>query len=156
VADDHRKHEQPVFVDQPRGDQRLHELRAARGDDVAAWRLLQRLRLVDEGTAQHGGVLPPGVVQRAGDHVLVHRVQVVRHPGRVVRLGGPESAEDLECVAAHEQRVGGLSVLGVRRGDVGLVDVLVERIEPPLRHVDHAVERDVLRYHQLAHRTSCP
>ena len=84
VPNDNRKHVQPVLVDHPRGDQRVDELRAARRDDVAARRLLQR--------------------------------------------------------APDEQRVGGLWMLGVRRGDIGLVDLLVERIEPPLRHVDFSME----------------
>ena len=89
---------------------------------------LQRLHLVDDWAMEHGGVRPPRVVQCARDDVLVDCVEVVGHTCRVVRLVRPESVEDLERVAAHEQRVGGLPVLGTRRRDVGLTTSL--RIEP--------------------------
>jgi hypothetical protein len=99
-------------------------------------------------------VLPARLGERAGDDVLLHRVEIVGHPGRVIGLRRPEASEGFEGVAADQQCVGRLAVLGGHVRDVGLVDVPGERVEPASRHVDHPVEGGVLRDHEFAHRSS--
>jgi hypothetical protein len=112
---------------------------------------LQRLNLVHEGALQHGGVLPLWVLQRAGEDVLRHPVEVVSDARRVVCLQRPVPAHLLGRHPPEHQRIGGLSLLANCGLNVCLIDLGVGagRVEPALRRFDDAVERDVLSDDQV-------
>ena len=73
----YRVHEQPVLIHQVGGDEIPDQHDAAGSHDVSARFGLQLPNLVDECTSQHDGVLPVGVLERAGDDVLRYFVEVV-------------------------------------------------------------------------------
>jgi hypothetical protein len=124
---------------------------AASGHDVLARLGLQRLNLVDKGALQHCGVLPSRVLQRAGNDVLRHAVEVVGDARRVVCLQRPVPAHLLERHPPEQQRIGGVALLAKGRLNVCVIDrgVIAGRIEPTLRRLDDAVERDVLSDDQV-------
>jgi hypothetical protein len=96
-------------------------------------------------------VLPLGVLQSGGEHVLRHVVEVVGDTRRVVGLQRPVAAHLLERDPPEEQRIGGLALLPERRLDVRYVVLAAGGVEPALGRVDDAVERDVLGDDQVSH-----
>ena len=122
-ADDHRVDLKVQCVDEVVLDQRLRELRAAVDDDVALVPPCELRDFFDDVAAEHGGVVPLGVLEGGGDDVLRHRVELVRQVALVVR---PHGREAVVGDPTEQQRVGGhgfvqleLLSLGTARERVG-------------------------------------
>src|SRR5215208_3778604 len=108
AAEHDRKHHQPVLVDQVVPCESLDELSASGDQDVAADVLLQLQDLAGDVVADHGRVVPVGLVvaERGRDDVLRHGVHPFREPGLVGhRRPGP--CEALISHPAEQLRVGG-------------------------------------------------
>jgi hypothetical protein len=114
---------------------------------------LELHHLLDHVTMQHGRVVPLGVLQRGGDHVLRHRVELVRELALVMRPDGGEAvvgdATEQQCVGRPrllplELIAFGTSCEGVRPADP--LEVLGSA-----RRLHDAVDGDVLGHDDPAH-----
>ena len=160
LAEQHREDHQVELVDEAAREQRLHERRAAGHEDVAGEPLLQRADLLREVAAEHGRVVPLRVLQRGGDDELRHRVELLAEVAGALHRR-PRLREAVVGDAAEQLRVGGHQLVVLE--PVALLAAL--EAERPAAAVErlllrsagilhHAVERQELRDHELAHGSS--
>ncbi len=141
---------QPVLVDEAARHQRLDELDGAVDEDVALVPVAQPSQIVE---ADHRRVVPLGILERRGDEVLRHGVELV---GEIALARGPGRGEALVGDAAEQERVARHHLV-----ELELVPVrpALELERPtavlvalgPARILDDAVERDELGDDDLAH-----
>ena len=67
------------------------------------------------------------------------------------RSASAKPRETTQRDAPDQQRICSASMLGDDSGDIRPVDIGRQRIEPACRHVDHAIDGDVLRDDELTH-----
>ena len=156
LAEGERVHRQAELVDQARPQEGLGQGGAAGDEDVVALLGLQRGDGFQRVALQHLGVLPRRVLQRAGDHVLPHRVHLVGEGISAPLRPGP--GEALVLHPSEQQRVGRLQLRGLEHAEVvapvghGPRSVRVAVLAAGRLH--HAIQGHELAHDQLAHGSS--
>jgi hypothetical protein len=118
-------------------------------DDVLAGRLLEPRELGDDVVRDHVRVVPLGVLQRGRDDVLRQRVDLVGDG--VAGARRPDRGKALVGAPAHQEGVAGEGQLRLHLAEA-LVAGTAER-RPQVRPFDDAVDGDVRRVDDLAHRS---
>ncbi len=146
---------QPQLVDEIVLEQRVNQLGASGDQDHAVDLVLQLLDLLDDVAAEDRRVVPVGLLQRRRDHVLRHRVHLVREAD-LVAVVRPRGGEAL-VGHAPEQLCVGLADLVQLEGVAFVSAVDLERPTAVLVLLASAgslydsVERDELCDDDLAH-----
>src|SRR5215216_510805 len=150
--EDHREHHQVDLVDHVVLDQVLHEPEAAGNLDDSVHFPPQLLHFREHVSLHHRRVVPLGVLERRGHHVLGHRVELVGERALALR---PRVREALVRNAPDQQRIGLACLV-----ELELVAILsaVEVEAPsrvlellPPRRLHDAVQRDELGYDDPSH-----
>ena len=146
-SEDDREDHHAQLVDEVVLDQRLHELGAAVDDDVGVDIVLELGDLGRDVALEHGGVVPLGLVERRGDDVLRHRVELV---GELALAPGPGVGEAFVGAAPDQEAVGRHRLLELElvavvaavelEAPAGVIEVLATR------RLHHSVHRDELRH----------
>src|SRR5215510_10686456 len=153
---DDREDHQAQLVYQVVLDQRLDEPATAVDHDVAARRSSQPGDLLDHVASEHRRVVPLGPVERGGDDVLGHAVELVRElalprwPGRGKSLVGHTSQQKRLGVEGLIQLelVAGLATIELEGPTAVLVVLSSTRV------LHDAVERDEFGYDDPGHSAS--
>src|SRR5438876_1094468 len=149
---------QPQLVDQVVLDQRAYELKAAGDDDVPVYVLLQRRDLVKHVALEDCRVVPGGMFEGRGHHVLGQAVQPVR---QLAAAGWPPRGEPLVAAPAQQEGPGGQRLVERELGELRAISDQADPAAGPEafvtgRVLDDSVERDVLAHDDLSHFGSAP
>src|SRR5262249_6189233 len=147
------EYHQPQLVDEISLQQRLREHGTSVHDHISLVLSLQPPDACVEVALEHGGVAPVEVVERGGDHVLGHRVELVCELTVTCR---PRLGEPLVRDAPEQLRVRGHRLLQLERHALTRVDLERPAAVPEAlgaaRILHHAVEGNELGYDDVAHR----
>src|SRR5436190_664534 len=149
---------QPQLVDQVVLDQRAYELKAAGDDDVPVYVLLQRRDLVRHVALEDCRVVPGGMFEGRGHHVLGQAVQPVR---QLAAAGWPPRGEPLVAPPAQQEGPGAQRLAERELGELRATSDQADPAAGPEafvtgRVLDDSVERDVLAHDDLSHFGSAP